>query len=302
MMAEGGHGMRRSIEVVIVDACLRDGVGGSPTAVIEDRDDVGDLDLARIPLLTGASHLAVVHRAAAVGERQGLRFFTQDGELPACGHATVAAIAVLSSGSVGGFRGRLRAGGREFDASGACTSPGDIATATFDQGHIEHRFPDAGEVAPFLVALGVRPQDLHPHDEPAIASPGRPRLLIPVADPTVLIGLRPDHERLDAASRRWGQLGCFVYVPPAPGMRARARMFAPAIGVPEDVANANSTGCLAAHLLLTGRPASVEVDQGDSLNRPSTVHATATRTPHGIATTVGGSARMTRTISLNLGP
>jgi predicted PhzF superfamily epimerase YddE/YHI9 len=77
-------------------------------------------------------------------------------------------------------------------------------------------------------------------------------------------------------------------------------MFAPAIGVAEDIANANSTGCLAAHLLVTGRPAAsevgVEVDQGDALGRPSTVYATATRTPLGIATSVGGSARVTRTV------
>ena len=75
-------------------------------------------------------------------------------------------------------------------------------------------------------------------------------------------------------------------------------MFAPAIGVPEDIANANSTGCLAAHLLVTGRSADVEVDQGDALGHPSTVYASATRTAHGIATSVGGSARVTRTVRI----
>jgi PhzF family phenazine biosynthesis protein len=210
----------------------------------------------------------------------------------------VAAIAVLSHGTAGGFRGRLRAGGRDFDATGVREPPGIVVTARFDQGLVEHRFPDAAEVAPFLAALGLRPGDLHPRDEPAVASPGRPRLLIPVADRAVLARLRPEHGRLGEASRRQDQLGCFVYVPPAPGVRAHARMFAPAIGVPEDIANANSTGCLAAHLLVTGRSADVEVDQGDALGRPSTVHASATRTAHGIATSVGGTARVTRTVRI----
>jgi trans-2,3-dihydro-3-hydroxyanthranilate isomerase len=71
-------------------------------------------------------------------------------------------------------------------------------------------------------------------------------------------------------------------------------MFAPAIGVPEDVANANSGGCLAAHLLITGHSPTVAVDQGDALGRPSTVHATATRTGRGIATRVGGTAAAVR--------
>jgi trans-2,3-dihydro-3-hydroxyanthranilate isomerase len=293
--------MDRSVQVTMVDACLRDAVGGSPTAVVEDRDGAGHLGLTRIPPLTGASHVAVL-RPAAAGGSLGLRFFTIDGELPACGHGTMAAIAVLSSESVGGFHGRLRTGGRDFDARGVYDSTADLVTTCFDQGYVKHRFPDAGEVAPFLIALGLRPRDLHSHDEPAVVSPGRPRLLIPVADRTILMRLRPHQERLVAASRRWDQLGCFVYVPPARERRACARMFAPAIGVPEDVANANSTGCLAAHLLITGRPADVEVDQGDTLDRPATVHAIATWTPHGIATTVGGSARVTRRVGLNLGP
>lgn len=280
--------MGRPLEVVIVDACLRDGAGGSPTAVVGN----GVPDFTRVPLLAGTSHVAVLGRR--------LRFFTVEGELPACGHGTVAAIAVLSSGTVGGFRGRLRAGGRDFDATGTCDPPGDLIRVRFDQGLVEHRFADAAEVAPFLDALGLRPGDLHPQDEPAIASPGRPRLLIPVADRAVLMRLRPDQERLGAVSRRLDQLGCFVYVPAAPGARAHARMFAPAIGVPEDIANANSTGCLAAHLLVTGRPADVEVDQGDALGRPSTVFATATGTPYGIATSVGGSARVARTVRLDL--
>jgi PhzF family phenazine biosynthesis protein len=125
-----------------------------------------------------------------------------------------------------------------------------------------------------------------------VASPGRERLLIPVLDRSVLAGLQPDQERLAAESRRHGQLGCFVYVPPSPTRPAAARMFAPAIGVPEDVANANSSGCLAAHLLGIGRGSTVAVDQGDALGRPATVWATATRTGRGIATRVGGTARI----------
>jgi PhzF family phenazine biosynthesis protein len=137
---------------------------------------------------------------------------------------------------------------------------------------------------------------LHADDEIVVASPGRERLLVPIANRAVLAGIHPDQPQLAAASRRFGQLGCFVYVPPSDARLdarpAAARMFAPAIGVPEDVANANSSGCLAAHLLVNGRNSTVTVDQGDALGRPSTVWATAFRTPLGIATRVGGTARV----------
>jgi predicted PhzF superfamily epimerase YddE/YHI9 len=65
-------------------------------------------------------------------------------------------------------------------------------------------------------------------------------------------------------------LGCFVDALTGPGVAA-ARMFAPAIGVPEDIANANSTGCLAAHL----NAPLLRVDQGDARGFPSTVLASA---------------------------
>ena len=69
-------------------------------------------------------------------------------------------------------------------------------------------------------------------------------------------------------------------------------MFAPAIGVDEDVANANSTGCLAAHLLDTtgAQTVAIEVEQGDALGRPASVLASARRGPAGITTRVGGLA------------
>jgi trans-2,3-dihydro-3-hydroxyanthranilate isomerase len=286
----------RSIEVVLVDACLRDGAGGSPTAVLTGGDGLADADIALIPPAAGTSHVAVVGPPVAAGDSRTVRFFTSAGELPSCGHGTVAALAVLSTPD-GAFQGRLRAGGRDFDASG---THGRSGATWFDQGLVERHAAGAGLVGAFLAALGLGAGDLHPDDEPAVASPGRPRLLLPVADRAVLAALRPDQDRLAAASRRHGQLGCFAYTPPSAGQRPAARMFAPAIGVPEDVANANSTGCLAAHLLASGRGPEVAVDQGDALGHPSTVYATAVRTGAGIATRVGGAARITGTARLTV--
>jgi trans-2,3-dihydro-3-hydroxyanthranilate isomerase len=309
--------MRGSIDVTLVDACLRAGAGGSPTAVATTGDDLDDRTLTRIPGLAGTSHLAVI------GPGLSLRFFTTEGELPSCGHGTVAAVAVLA-GRPGGFQGRLRVGGREFAASGVPEPPGDPVAARshagpasdagarsdagagsavgvwFGQGVVAIGPAGPDLVGAFRSAVGLTTEDLHPGYEPAVAAPGRPRLLLPAADRGVLAALRPDHERLAAESRRYGQLGCFVYTPASGSQRAAARMFAPAIGVPEDVANANSTGGLAAHLLATGRDPAVAVDQGDALGRPSTVRATAAPGPHGITTHVGGIARVVGTSRLIL--
>lgn len=107
-----------------------------------------------------------------------------------------------------------------------------------------------------------------------IATLGRPRMLVEVPD---VAGLAPDFRLLRAATDSLGLLGCYAY---SPGERFTARMFAPSIGVPEDIANANSTACLAAHL-----GADITVDMGDSLGQPATVVARAGR--------VGGLAAVT---------
>jgi trans-2,3-dihydro-3-hydroxyanthranilate isomerase len=287
-----------AVEVMMVMACLRDGAGGSPTAVVTDGEGLDDVDLARIPLRMGTSHVAVVYPHRSSGGSRTLRFFTTEGELPGCGHGTVAAIAVLASqGPREGFQGLVCVAGRELEATGAVEPEpegGGVVEAWFDQGMVEHRGATGEERAAFLAALGLERDALHPDDEVTVASPGRARLMVPVVDRGVLASIRPDQERLAAESRRYRQLGCFVYVPPSATALAAARMFAPAIGVPEDVANANSSGCLAAHLLITGRNPTVAVDQGDALGRPSTVHATAIRSGRRIATRVGGTARLLR--------
>jgi trans-2,3-dihydro-3-hydroxyanthranilate isomerase len=65
-------------------------------------------------------------------------------------------------------------------------------------------------------------------------------------------------------------------------------MFAPSIGVPEDLANANSTACLMAHLAGRG-VRRIAVDMGDALGSPATV--TAASAPDG-RVELGGGARI----------
>jgi PhzF family phenazine biosynthesis protein len=112
-------------------------------------------------------------------------------------------------------------------------------------------------------------------------------MLIPVATQADLAAMTPDLNRLREACDHLGLLGCYLYSTPAGDGRVAARMFAPSIGVPEDIANANSTACLAAYLAHQG-VAALTVDMGDSLGAPATITATATPGPAGLLVRVGG--------------
>ncbi|NQE87456.1 PhzF family phenazine biosynthesis protein [Nocardia terpenica] len=262
--------------VTIVHACQRDGEGGSPTAVIEETAPLIDAERQAIPAAVGTSHAVFIRpdRDRSVS----LRFFTATGELPACGHGTVAALALLAErAGAAEYETVLRAGGRTFP--GRAVADGNRLTALFDPGPVELSTPT--DIEPVLAAVGIdRASGCR------IASVGRPRLLVRVPDRAVLAGLAPDTGRLRDACDRLGLLGCYVYSAPASAGRAAARMFAPSIGVPEDIANVNSTACLAAHLSENGI-ATVEVDMGDALGHRSTIVASARPGP---AIEVGGAA------------
>ncbi|WUH92378.1 PhzF family phenazine biosynthesis isomerase [Streptomyces sp. NBC_00433] len=265
-------GMREPL-VTMVHACRRDGRGGSPTAVLAETG-LGDEERAAVARRSGASHAVFVAEGAVDGEGAALRFFTAEGELPSCGHGTVAALAYLAERAGGGTRrpyeATLRAGGRDF--AGRAARDGGAYLAEFRTGKVDLRAAAEDEAGPVREAFR-RTTEGFP-DGALIASLGRPRLLLPVADRDVLGALDPDQERLRAACDRLGLLGCYAYTPPAEGGRLAARMFAPSIGVPEDIANANSTACLAAWLAGRG-VAGVTVETGDALGVPSAVTAVA---------------------------
>jgi trans-2,3-dihydro-3-hydroxyanthranilate isomerase len=257
--------------VTVVRACLRDGAGGSPTAVL-DEAPMSEEERRRVPVLAGTSHAVFVGIRDSDGAAD-LRFFTAEEELPACGHGTVAALAHLAA-RTGRERFTLRAGGRVF--TGRAVRHGARVEAAFDPGPVELREPAAAEAQAVLSALGVTAD--HLAGPPRAASVGRWRLLVPVTTRDALAALAPDPGRLRAACDRFGLLGAYVHSAPSPAGRLAARMFAPSIGVPEDIANANSTACLAAHLAPRGFP-SLTVDMGDPLGTPATITTTSDAAP-----------------------
>ncbi|MCU7822367.1 PhzF family phenazine biosynthesis protein [Kitasatospora sp. DSM 101779] len=282
--------------VAIVRACLREGRGGSPTAVVVGEGPGGEQCRA-VPARTGASHAVLVSAedGGPGGPEVALRFFTAAGELPACGHGTLAALAFLAERAGGGeYRATVRTAGGV--SAGRAARVGGVLTASFDVGAVEVHGPAAaGGHDDVLDALGLAPGG--PAGGVRVASTGRPRLLVPVPTRSALAALAPDADRLRAACDRLGLLGCYVYSVPTAGGRLAARMFAPSIGVPEDIANANSTACLAAHLAGAGLPG-ITVDMGDSLGAPATVTAAVRGSGPGAPVGIGGTAVVARTVRL----
>lgn len=225
----------------------------------------------RVPAEAGTSHAVFVR---PMGTEQGrpafaLRFYTTAGELPACGHGTVAALAMLASRGRD-LRAMLHTVSRRFN--GWASRDGGHVTAWFDPGIVRLRDASEPEWQPVAASLGLADADVT--DRVRVASVGRERLLLPVPSRAALAAINPDFDRVREACDRHGLLGCYVYSPPDAAGGLAARMFAPSIGVPEDIANANSTACLAAHLYGRGVDR-ISVEMGDQLGSPATIMASA---------------------------
>ncbi|MEY2242189.1 PhzF family phenazine biosynthesis protein [Streptomyces sp. BF23-18] len=274
------------LPVTLVRACLREGRGGSPTAVVDEGfpalagRPLTDDERRRVPALAGTSHAVFLSddRSPADGPAHGrpvvsARFFTTEGELPACGHGTVAALAFLAARAGSEVcRVDVRVSGRVIEGR-AVRGTSSSVQVTFEAGPIDLREPTSRELALLLPVLGLPPAV---SSGARVATLGRPRLLVPVTDRSALAALSPAPDRLAAACDRLALLGCFAHSPLSVTARVEARMFAPSIGVPEDIANVNSSACLAAHLFARHGTTRIDIDMGDALGCPSTV-TTGTR-------------------------
>jgi trans-2,3-dihydro-3-hydroxyanthranilate isomerase len=97
----------------------------------------------------------------------------------------------------------------------------------------------------------------------------------------------------DRMATTWApQLFIFAHEPADPA-RLYARMFAPALGVPEDPATGSACAALAAVMATRSDAASgvasILITQGEAMGRRSEIRARAERTENGISVSVGGS-------------
>lgn len=238
--------MTRPVQVVAVFA--RDGAGGNPLGVVNDRSGLDAAAMQAIAIDLGFSETVFVDWFDATRPPRA-RIFTPARELPFAGHPLVGAAWVLSCLGPGPRRGEL-----------TC-SAGDVPyrvepdVAWIDTAGLPATVV-AGD-APLIHAAGLPP----PVAVVEVRLPSR-YLLVRVGSPAAVAGARP---RLEALG---GVDGCYLYA--RDGDRVRARFFAPAMGVDEDPATGSALVALVHACRATGETSgSLVVDQGDETGRPS---------------------------------
>jgi len=275
----------RTLQVYQVDAFTRTAFEGNPAGVIPDARGLGEAAMQAIARELNNSETAFVVQGGRPFDDVSVRFFTPTAEVPICGHATVAAhhVLALEGAPLGKRRQRTAAGSLLVESEMADNAlriwmhqqPGSFEPAlsgsTLDHLH---------------TALGIRPDEVAQDGPVQIVSTGHSKVVIPIRRRATIARLQPDMEALSRLSGQIGSNGFFVFTrsEPDPGNLTHGRMFAPAIGIPEDPVTGNASGCLGAYLVHHGLlqtdgngSASFVAGQGAEVGRPGRVFVEVTR-------------------------
>jgi PhzF family phenazine biosynthesis protein len=133
-----------------------------------------------------------------------------------------------------------------------------------------------------LDALGLSESDLDERCPVQIVSTGASKIMVGISRRDTLNALKPDLVGLSDISRTIGCNGYFVFTlnSDSETVLTSSRMFAPAIGIPEDPVTGNGNGPLGAYLVYhniieaTGGSVTFKGNQGEAIKRPGIVTVT----------------------------
>jgi trans-2,3-dihydro-3-hydroxyanthranilate isomerase len=250
---------------VVMDVFTDVPLEGNQLAVFTDAAALPGAILQRLARELNLSETVYVLAPEQGGDAR-IRIFTPTAELPFAGHPVLGA-AILVGIERGLAHVTLETGAGIVPV--ALDRGGAGANARTGSGSMAQPIPTWQPFArtnELLAALGVTSSGL-----PVEMYVNGPRhVYVELAGEDVVAALSPDLRALAAL----GELGvsCFA----GSGTRWKTRMFAPALGVPEDPATGSAAGPLAVHLARHGRIAfgvEIEIHQGAEIARPSLLRA-----------------------------
>jgi PhzF family phenazine biosynthesis protein len=241
--------MSHSVRVFQVDAFTSQRFCGNPAGVVLDADPLSTEQMQAIARELNNGDTAFVLQPDAEDHDLRVRFFTPRREAAFVGHATLAVHAVRASLKLqAGSRQKQSGGIIEVDTVGG-VSPARIAF--HQQPPRLRRQLESSELALLLEALSLTPAELDRRCPAMIVGEHSTRVLLGLERGETLAHLRPDLARLTALSSALGAPGFFLFslAPALADVYSEARMFCPAIGIPEDPVSGNAHALLGAYLM-----------------------------------------------------
>lgn len=180
-----------------------------------------------------------------------LRYFTPTVEVPTCGHATIAAMFVYA------YENKITDRILNIKTQIGYLPMGIVKRTTgycisMTQGKFEIlNTLSIREQAELCAALSLTKEDLDVRCPIQVVSTGHSKVMIGIRERDVLNRIVPNYGELKGLSSRINCNGYFVFTfdTGGSGILTEGRMFAPAIGIPEDPVTGNANGPLGGYLL-----------------------------------------------------
>jgi PhzF family phenazine biosynthesis protein len=265
-----------------IDAFTKKQFEGNPAGVVANADGLTAPQMQTIARELNNAETAFILSPTAPDHDIWIRFFTPTTEVPVCGHATISAHYV-------------RAIENELSSSiiqqrtGIGILPVEVIKTDTDyricmtQGRFEISDPIETETQNKIIkALSLSPDDLDERCPIQIASTGHSKVIIGINKREKLNNLQPNLSSLIDISKKIGCNGFFIFTFNSGDndILTHGRMFAPAIGIPEDPVTGNANGPLGGYLvhhkLLKASSGSVSFIsmQGEAIRRPGIIEVT----------------------------
>ncbi len=276
----------------VIDVFTDVAFSGNPLAVFLDARELSGVEMQSIASELNLSETVFVTAPTVEGALAKLRIFTPRAEIPFAGHPTIGTVfALVTAGRVAtrvtSFA--LEEGIGLVDVRIERRTPfmAWLRTPPISFGRVFER-------GACVRALGLEESDLLGELPVQVASAGNPFLYVALRDTAAV-----DRAVLDVAAMRRAVADpaadeIFLFTPTEDGVYSR--MFAPALGVPEDPATGSATGPLGAYLVrydvLPARDGQTFTNvQGVAMGRPSTIRGVVRMRDGDVETVeIGGTA------------
>jgi trans-2,3-dihydro-3-hydroxyanthranilate isomerase len=271
--------MRR--RYVTLDVFTLKRFSGNPLAVVFDSNGLDTVAMQTIAREFNYPETVFVLPATVGAHAADLRIFTPAAELPFAGHPTVGTAVALARGgpSQQKFVVAEKVGPVPCEVT---LRDADSGEATFTLPKLPERIGDAPDKSAMAAALGLSESDIGGDLEGGQWSAGVAFMYVPVKSLSAIAKARPLPDRFDAAFARGGPGKAFLFCRETAeaGHDFHARMFAPAMGIPEDPATGSAAaafgGLLAAQAGLGDGTHRIRIEQGYEMGRPSQINLTLT--------------------------
>jgi len=277
----------------IVDVFAEDKYAGNELAVIRQAESISDADMQKIAREMNFSETTFILKDEASQGGFDVRIFTPQSEMPFAGHPTLGTAFIIQQEILRQQVGEVVLNLKVGPIPVTFTYRGGEPDVLWMK-QLPPRFGETITPEQTAQVLGLKPADIDLRFPVQSVSTGVPFFIVPLKTREALRRSRVNPRKLFALINRTEAKAFLLFCPEtlSPQNNLQVRVFADALGVPEDPATGSANGCLAGYLVkhryFGAGAVNIRVEQGYEVGRPSLLLLNAGEAAGDVSVSVGG--------------